>query len=201
ALKFLLAVIFGVVIIISTYWFVSFGRMFDKEEFSASFDNQYEYAQLSSPEKTVCTIVIFENKEPGEISSSYALPYFNDRTIKEIAWGLNSNDLFIDSADAGLTVYRILDGVWTPCYPIVEDNTDGTLAYSLHIGGNKEQLTLRYELSSDTIPPGIKTRIIEMRQNHPGKELIIENRLTGVAFEHMLKDFKGRGLPTICDGI
>ena len=164
--KIILITIFGIAILLFACN-VMFGTMLFRqstvnEKFIESFDKQYMYTQLNSPKKTICTVVILENKESRK-SVSYTLPYFNDRTIRKIAWGLNTNDLFVDSADTGLTVYRMIDGIWTPLYLIIEDNPDGTYAYSLHRGGNKEQRELRYELSSNTIPRDIETRIFETR--------------------------------------
>jgi len=126
------------------------------------------YTQLSSPKKTICTLVIFENSDSGK-EISYTLPYFSERTMKKIVWGLATNDLFFSSSDTGLTIYRSIDGIWTPCYLIVEDNPDGTLAYSLYQGGNKEQRELRYELPSETIPNDIKTQISDDMQKYGDK--------------------------------
>ena len=83
------------------------------EKFVESFDKQYMYTQLSSPKKTLCTVVILENRDSGK-SVSFTLPYFNNRTIKKIVWGLKTNDLFVLSSDTGLTVYRRVDYIWKP---------------------------------------------------------------------------------------
>ena len=56
-----------------------------------------------------------------------------------------------------------------PHYLIVEDNPDGTYAYSLYRSGNKEQREIRYEISSETIPQEIKTQIFSYKQKYGDK--------------------------------
>ena len=113
------------------------------------------YIQLSSPKKTVCTVVIYENIDSIK-RISFILPYFNNRTIGAIIWGTNTNDLFIYSSDTGFTVYRIINDNWLPFYIRAEDNQDGTLSYFLCRNDNITQQEERYELSVDTIPLLIK---------------------------------------------
>jgi hypothetical protein len=138
------------------------------EKIVESFDKHYMYMQLSSPKETLCTVVIFENFASDK-QISFTLPYFNNRTIRTIAWGLKTNDLFVSSSDTGLTIYRIKDEIWVPYYLIVEDNPDGTLAYYLQQGGSIEQRKLRHELPSDTIPNDINDQISKDRQKYGDK--------------------------------
>ena len=138
-------------------WFIrAWGEV--NEKVTASFDNKYVYTQLSSEKKTICTVVILENKESGR-DLLYSLPYFRNRDIREIAWGLSSNDLFVDYVDSGLTVYRNMEGTWTACYLNIVNNPDGTYTCYLHDGSYGEYRDIYHELSVDTIPHDIKTRI------------------------------------------
>ena len=144
------------------------GRFMVNENLVESFNKQYAYIQLSSPKKTLCTVVIFENSASEE-QLSFTLPYFNDRTIRKIAWGLKTNDLFVSSSDTGLSIYRRIDEIWALYHLIVEDNPDGTLVYYLQQGGNEEQRKLRYKLSDDTIPKDIKNLISKNKQKYGDK--------------------------------
>ncbi len=149
----------SVILLSLVYQVVFWNYFFTNDKYIASYDNQYVYLQLSSPEKTMCTIIIFEN-DKSQKYISHTLPYFNERTMGEIAWGLNSNDLFVDSRDTGLAVYRVVDGNWVHGHTDVEDNLDGTLTYSIYIDG------IKHELSDDTIPSKIKDRIIEIEEKY-----------------------------------
>ena len=140
--------------------FIAFMKPDATESYIESFDKQYMYTQLYAPKKILSTIVILENTNIGNIIS-YSVPYFDGRTIRKIAWGLNSNDLFIFSSDTGLAIYRRIDGIWMPCYFTTEKNDNGTYSYYLYKDCNKAQRELWYELPGDTIPKAIKAILSE----------------------------------------
>ena len=126
------------------------------EKFIASFDNKYVYTQLNSPKKTICTIVILDNFGTNK-KFSYTLPYFNDRTIRKIMWGINSNDLFILSADTGLTVYRKINETWAAFFIRIENDENGSSRYYLF------ENDIKYlEISSDTIPTYVKNYLVQI---------------------------------------
>jgi len=161
--KVLLIVITGVIVLYGALQFMVLAPFYPvKEKFVTSFDQQYMYTQLNSPKKTLCTVVILENtKSGGKIS--YSLPFFNDRTIRMIEWGLTTNDLFVYSSDIGLLIYRKTDDTWTDfSLTSVKDSNDIPIYHLLKYGmiGYPEILP---EILNDTIPPGIK-KIIESRE-------------------------------------
>ncbi|MCL2120752.1 MAG: hypothetical protein FWH28_00700 [Clostridiales bacterium] len=173
--KVLLIVITGVIVLYGALQFIMTFMILEpfypvKEKFVMSFDQQYMYTQLNSPKKTLCTVVILENTRFGEIS--YSLPYFNDRTIRMIEWGLTTNDLFVYSSDIGLCIYRQTDDTWTVfSLKIVKDSND-TPIYHLSKYSTVYPEILP-EILNDTIPPGIK-KIIDSREKYYELELPIE---------------------------
>lgn len=159
--RILILFVIGIGFLICLCWIVFIKQFSISEKYSESFDSKYMYIQLSSPKKTLCTIVILESSGSDK-HVSYTLPYFSDSTIKEIVWGLTTNDLFIISRDTGLNIYRNTGGTWTRYSLVVKETPDGTYKHYLY-SDNKEQREYLYELSSDTIPRGIITYIIDFK--------------------------------------
>ena len=157
AIKIMLLILaIAMAIMVTTIWI--WNQIYVKDDFVYSFDNQYRYIQLSSPEKTFCTTVILDsNNLTGR--QPYSLPYYNIRTIKTLAWGLKSNELFVDSSDVGLTVYKDIDGNWMAFQLNVGYNFDGTYSYYLYRRGDIDQSALQYDLLRDTIPLDIRTQM------------------------------------------
>jgi hypothetical protein len=125
-----------------------------KEKFTMSFDDRYMYTMLSSPRKTICTVVILENTDSGN-RISHSLRYFNYRTIRRMEWGLSTNDLFVMSSDIGLAVYRQTDDEWRQFHIKIETNVDGSDVYYLY-GGYGDGRVRYEEIPSDTIPAYFK---------------------------------------------
>jgi hypothetical protein len=139
-------------------------RVFPIGRQKQSFDGQYTcVVQFNTPSKGVCTVVILENAASEEDISEITLsPFFWTIKLRKIAWGLNTNDLFVDSADVGLNVFRQTDQGWMTLYLVIETNSDGTESYYLFYNGN-----MHSEIPRDTIPASIDRRIQSTRERFP----------------------------------
>ena len=92
-----------------------FDSMFLEENPTLSDDGYYSYLQLSSEKKMICTLNIYEiRKEPyKQILYVETLPdFFNDRDVVKISWGIDSYDLYFDSKEEGVFIYKYVNGTW-----------------------------------------------------------------------------------------
>ena len=119
--------VFGIYISQQRY----FENIFIEEKLTESFDNKYAYLQLSSKEKLVCTINIYEiDRSYGRqvMYRDILTDFFRDREMRNISWGENTYDLFFDSKEKGVYCYKYDNDEWIGMLYLDVAKTSGEFA-------------------------------------------------------------------------